>query len=128
MAWMPRRRIRFAIGLDVLGQLAERALPYRDKNRQAEASNLRKRLGGRRRHAQFRIGLLIRLRADRDMLEAVIVALVGKRRLGPRPLQDLQRLGEALAALAVGNAVILIGAHDAAAADAVDQPAMADLV
>src|SRR6266571_2860207 len=39
-----------------------------------------------------------------------------------------QGFGEALAAFRVGDAVILIGAHDAAAADAVDQPAVADLV
>ena len=125
MAGLP---IGLAIGLDALGQLHERPLPHRDKDRQPHPADPREGLRRRRRHAQFGPGLLIRLRRHRDVVEAVILALVGKPLLGPGLFQDLERLGEALAALAVIETVILVGAHDAAAADAVDQPAVADLI
>ena len=121
-------RIRLTVGFDPLGQLPERPLANRDKDRQAEPADLREGFGGRRRHAQFGIGLLVRLWRHRDIAEAVILPLVGKAGLGPGELQDFQCFGEPLAALAVGDAVILVGAHDPAAADPVDQPAMADLV
>ena len=48
--------------------------------------------------------------------------------LGPQCADDCQILIEALAALAVGDPVGLVGAWKAAAADAEDQPAMADLI
>ena len=78
--------------------------------------------------ADRRIGLLVGLRDQGDVVEAVVFAGVGERLPGPRPLDDLQGLGEALAAFVIGDSVILVGAHDAAAPDAEDQPAAAQLV
>src|SRR6516164_8446971 len=72
--------------------------------------------------------LLIRLRGEPDVVEAVVLAVIGEGRLGPRPLEDFESFGKALAALAVRDAVGLVGAREAAAPDSEYQAALADLV
>ena len=62
------------------------------------------------------------------ILEGEVFAPVGEALLRQGALDDIQRLGEALAALAVGDAVGLVGVREARAADAEDQPALAELV
>ena len=58
----------------------------------------------------------------------MILALVGKARLGPRLLDHVQDLAEAILALGIGNAIGVIGLRHAAAADPKDQPAVAQLI
>src|SRR6516164_849256 len=72
--------------------------------------------------------LLIRLRREPDVVEAVVLAVIGEGRLGPRPLEDFQGLGKALAAFAIGYAISFVGPRKTTAPDPEDQPAAADLV
>ena len=60
----------------------------------------------------------------------VIVVFSGKRKvfLGPRALNDFEHFDEAFGALAIRDAVGLIGAREPAAPDAENQPAMADVI
>ena len=62
--------------------------------------------------------LAVGLWHDADAFVIVVFAREGKSLLGPGALDDLEHLGEALSALAVGNAVSFIGTREAAAADA----------
>ena len=109
-------------------QLLQRAEPDRDEHRVAELGDRRERVGAVRRDADLGPRLLVRLRGHRDVVEAVILALVRKPVLGPGLFQDFERLGEAVAAFAVRHAIGLVGAREAAATDAEDQPAVADLI
>ncbi len=127
-ARMSGRRPGLAVFPDRRDQLGEGAVPHRDKDRAAEPADRCKGVGAGGGDADRRIRLLERLRHQGDVVEAVVFALVGERVPGPGPLDDLQRFGEALAALGVGDAVILVGAHHAAASDPEDQPAAAQLV
>ena len=72
--------------------------------------------------------LAVRLWHDADIF--VIVVFAGKREpfLGPGALDDFEHFGKPFGALAIGNAVGLIGAREAAAADAEEQPATADVI
>src|SRR5204863_5151579 len=106
----------------------ERPEPYRDKDRMPELCDSRERVGAVGGDADLRPRLLIGPRRSLHILETVILALVGKRLLGPGPLQDFERLGEALAALAIGHAIGFVSAREAAAPDPEDEPATADLV
>src|SRR5205085_4829875 len=80
------------------------------------------------RDTDLRQWLLIRSWNTGDVVKAVKFAGIGKTRLGPGPLDDVEDLGEAVAALLIGHLVGVIGADDATAPDAEDQPTMADLV
>src|SRR6185312_11961423 len=89
---------------------------------------LREGVGAVGGDADFRPRLLVRLRRQRDVVEAVILALVRKPVLGPGLLEDFERLGKTLAAFAVGHAIGLVGAREAAAADAEDETSVTDLI
>src|ERR1700739_1129163 len=72
--------------------------------------------------------LAVRFWHDADVF--VIVEFAGERELflGPGSTDNFEYFGKALGAFAVGDAVGLIGTREAAAADAEDQPAMADMI
>ena len=106
----------------------KRAEANRDKHTVAELADRRKRVGAVGGDADLGPGLLVGLRRRPDVFERVVLARIGERVLGPRLLQDLERLGEALAAFAVGHAIGFVGAREAAAPDAEDQPSVADLI
>ena len=84
----------------------ERALAHRDEDRQAKRADLREGLRCRRRHAQLGIRLLPGLWRRRHVVEAVVLARVGKRRLGPRKLEDRQGFGKAFGCEANGDRAI----------------------
>src|SRR5580704_7391225 len=107
-----------AIGGDIGPQLLDRPEPHRDKHRMAELGDGREGIGAVGGDADFRPRLLIGLWRQRDIVEAVVFALVREARLGPGALQNLQCLGEALAAFAIGHAVSLVGTRKTAASDA----------
>src|SRR5690349_19710531 len=94
----------------------------------AERADRRERIRAVDCDAQLGKRLLARFRHEMDVAERIEPTLVRKAVLGPGALQDLERLGEALAALLVGDAVGSVGARKAAASDAEDQPAVADLI
>ena len=60
--------------------------------------------------------------------EAVVGAFVGKARLGPRPLDDVENLAKAVAAFGIRDPISLVGLRHPAAPDPKDQPAVAQLV
>src|SRR5205807_4313953 len=64
----------------------------------------------------------------RDVVIFVELAVEREPAVRPRALEHFQYLGEALAALGVWDAVGLVGAGKAAAADAENQPPLADVV
>ena len=128
VARVPRFLPRLPIGGDVGLQLLERAEPNRDEHGMAELGDRREGIGAVGGDADLRPRLLIGLRGQLDVVEAVILAFVRKAVFGPRPLQDFERLGKALAALAIGHAIGFVGPRETAAPDPENQPAMADLV
>ena len=125
---MPGFLPRLAIGGDVGLQFLERPEPHRDKDGMPELCDSRERVGAVGGDADLRPRLLIGPRRRLHIVEAVILALVGKRLLGPCLLEDFERLGEALAAFAIGHAIGFVSAREAAAPDPEDEPATADLV
>ena len=99
-----------------------------DKDAVAELADRREGVGAVGGDADLGPGLLIGLWGRSDVFERIIFARIGEGVLGPRLLQDLQSLGEAFAAFAIGHAVGLVGAREPAAPDAEDQPPVADLI
>src|SRR6516162_365040 len=71
---------------------------------------------------------LIRLRGEPDVFEAVVLAVIGEGRLGPRSLEDFQSLGKALAAFAVRYAISFVGPGETTPPDPENQATAADLV
>ena len=78
--------------------------------------------------ADRRIRLLAGLWHQCHLVVGEIFSAIREALLGPGPLDDLQRLGEALAAFLIGNAVGLISAGKPAASDTEDEAPVADLV
>ena len=71
---------------------------------------------------------LVRPRRDRRALESIELALVVERLALPGLPDDLERLAKARLTLAVGDAVDVVRARDAAAADPELQAALADVI
>ena len=71
---------------------------------------------------------LVGPRRDRRVPDAIELALVAERLARPRPPDDIERLAEAGLALVVAHPVGVVGAHDAAAADAELEAPLADVV
>src|SRR5581483_6052600 len=113
---------------DVGAQLLDGAEPDGDEDRQPHGADRRVGVGAGGGDAHRRIRLLQRARHEREVAEGVELAFEGEALVAPRALENLQHLGEALAALRIGDAVALVGAREAAAADAEDQPSAADVV
>src|SRR5215469_831635 len=72
--------------------------------------------------------LLQRSRDDCDIVKPVKLPLKGEALLSPTALEDLEHFGEALAALAVGYAIGLVGAGKAAAAYTENKTSLADVI
>ena len=121
-------RIGLAIGADLRGEFGKGAVAGVDEDRQAALADRGIGVRAGRGDADRRVRLLQRLRRHRDVLEVIVLAVVGEIRLRPRQLDDIQNFGEAVAAFRIGDAVILVGARQTAAADAEDQPSAADVI
>src|SRR5215469_1688912 len=74
------------------------------------------------------MGLAVRLWHDADVFVIVVFARKRKGLLRPGALDDFEHFGEAFGALAVGDAIGLVGTREAAAPDPKEQPAAADVV
>ena len=120
-AALPRR----AVGLHHRRQLGEVADARGDEDRMAHRAHLLVGVGAGGGDADLGPRLLHRPRREADVVVGEVLALVAEALLGEGALDDRQRLGEALAALAVVDAVGLVGVGEARAADAEDQPAVA---
>src|SRR6516162_7618506 len=127
-AGMAGRFPRVVISLDLFREVGPGGMPHRGEDRRAAPADYRKSIGGAGGNADRRRRLLKGLGHDRDLLEAVVFALVREARLGPGLLDDVEDLTKPLAALGVRDAIGLVGLRHPAAADAEDQPAVAQLI
>jgi len=128
LALTPGRFPAFLITVDLTVYFAPGGMPGAGEDRVAEPADRRKRIGRAGGDADRRQLVHIRVRRAGNIVEAVVLAVVGKPRLRPGRLDDVEGLGEALAAFVIGHLIGVIGADDAAAPDAKDQPAAADLI
>src|SRR5436190_4088745 len=119
--------VRRTIALDRRCHIGEGAARHYE-DRVAEPADRREGVGAAGRHPDRRQRLLSGFWRDRDIVEAVVLALERKARLRPGTFDDLQGLGKAVAAFGVGYAISLVGAGQPAAPDAENQPTVADLV
>src|SRR5260221_11362271 len=120
--------IRVVIAADLWRQVGPGDMAYAGEHRVAEGADRRESIGGAGGDADRRQRLLIGLRRAGDVVEIVELAGIGKPRLGPRGFDDIEDLGEAVAAFAIRHLIGVVGADDAAASDTENQPALADLV
>src|SRR5215469_15202740 len=116
------------VGGDIWFELFKRALAHGDQDPVPELGDAGECIGAIGGDPDFRPWLLVGLWRHLDVVKAVVFSVIGEGRLRPRALQDLQRLGKAFAALAVGDAISLVSARKAAASNTENQPALADLV
>src|SRR5499426_4609876 len=107
----------FAIALHAHGQLRSRHAAKAHEDRQAHPPDVRERLGGRGGHADRRMGLLIRARGHRGVLEAIEFPLVAEGLALPRREDDLERLEKARLTLLVRNAERVVRPRAAAPSD-----------
>ncbi len=121
-------RVGGAIRGDIGRQLGQGAQPHGSEDVVALRADARERIGAGRRHADGRMGPLIRLGHHTRIVELEMLAFKREGFLRPGATNDFERLGESLAAFGVWHAVVLVGSSKAAAADAEDQPAVADVV
>src|ERR1700730_3136208 len=99
-----------------------------DEDGQSHPAGRGKGLLARGRHANGRMRILIGARRHRGVVDAVELALVAEGRALPGLPDDLEPFAKAGLALGVRHAVGVIRAHDAAAADAELEAALADVV
>ncbi len=125
---MARGAIGLAVGQDVGDEVFERAGAARHHDGVAELADGGESVGAVGGDADRRMRPLERLGREAHVLAGEELALVGERSLGPGALDERQRLGKARLALGVGDAVGVVGARQAAAADAEDEAAAADLI
>src|SRR5271169_1186179 len=116
------------IDLQIWQDFIDRAAPCANKYRIALPPGRNERVLAVCRDADRRVRLAVGLWHDADVF--VIVVFAGERKgfLGPCPLDDFEYLAEAFGALAIGDAVGLIGPREAAAPDPEDQPATTDVI
>src|SRR5262245_40228153 len=98
---MARRIIRLAVGANLRSEFRKRAVTGIDEDRQSALPDggIGVRAGGS--YPDRRMGSLQRPRRHGDVLERVVFAFVGETRLGPGQLDDVQDLGEAVAAFRI---------------------------
>ena len=106
----------------------QRAAAHRHEQRIAEPAQHRERVLAGAGDADRRVRLLVRPRHRARVVEAVILAVVRERVLGPRLLHDFERLVKALAAFRIGHAIGGIAARVAAAPGTEEQAPAARLV
>src|SRR6516164_9005906 len=116
------------IDLQIGKHLVEGATPRPDKDRIALLRGRNERILTIGCDPDRRMRPAVGLWHDADVF--IVVVFAGKRELflGPGALDDFEHFGKALGALAIRNAIGFIGARKAAASDAEDQPAMADMI
>ena len=105
-------------------------VPRPDGNEDWQAHGADRPIGvcARRCDAKRRVWLLQRLRDNCDIVKPVKLPLKGEALLSPTALEDFEYFGEALAALAVGYAIGLVGAGKAAAPHTENKASMADVI
>src|SRR5207249_6939946 len=91
VARMPGFAPRGAIDLQMPRELWDAHAAQADEDRQPHLRDAWKRLGRRRRHAQRRMRRMERPRRDRDVGEAIELALVAEALALPRLEHDLER-------------------------------------
>src|SRR5690242_9408948 len=123
---MARRGICVAVGLQVWRQSRKRAAAHRDKQRIAECAKHRKGVLAGAGDADRRVRLLIWPWHSARLVERMVLPLIAEAGLRPGELEDVQRLVEPFAALAVGHAIGGIASRVAAAARTQKQAATAD--
>src|SRR5215471_1396009 len=117
-----------AIGVQIRQDLVEGAAPRTHKDRITLLGSGNERILAIGCNPDRRMRLAVGLWHDADVFVIVVFAGEGEPFLGPGSPDDFEYFGKALGALAIGNAVSLIGAREATAADPEDQPAMADMI
>ena len=103
-------------------------MPDRGEDRQHPPADQRKGVGRAGGDPYRRCRFLVRLGDDGDVIETMVDAVVGEGRFGPGALYYVENFAKPRLALGVGNTVGRIGLRDAAATDAKDQPAVAQLI
>ena len=127
-ARMASRFPGLVIEADLSGEISPRGVAHRGEDRQAAPADRGKGVGRAGGDADRRGRLLIGLWRHAHIVEAMIGALERKAGLGPGALDHLEDLAKPGLALGVGDAVGRVGLRHAAAPDAEDQPAVAQLV
>ena len=125
---MPGGGPRLAIRLQVRPKLRQIAEPRGTEDRVPLRAVGRIGVRTGRGDTDLRIRLLVGLRHQVHVVEVVVLPVEAEALLRPRALEDLEHLDEAITAFGVGHAVRLVHPRKAAASDAEDQPAVADLV
>ena len=100
-AGMARRSIGFAIFADLRGEFGKRAVAGVDKDRQSALADLRIGIGASGGDPDRGQWLLQRFRRDGDVLDAVVLPLVGDGGLRPGLLDNVENLSKAVSALGV---------------------------
>ena len=125
---MASRLPRGAIRREMLSGLGDVEAAQPGDERQAHASDQREGVLRRRGHPDRRMWLLIRPRHHDHVVEREVFSGMREAILRPGLENDVERFLEAIAALAVGNAVPGIGAGKAAAPDPEIEATQAELV
>src|SRR5271166_4532179 len=94
---------------DLLSERGPAGVAHRGEDRRAAPADRREGVGSAGGDADRRGWFLVRLGDHRDIVEAVISAVIRKARLGPSPFDDVEDFAKALAALGVRYTVSLIG-------------------
>src|SRR5579864_5321669 len=126
MAGMPGGDIGVAVGPEIRREPRQGAAAHRHEERIAEFSQCRERVLAGAGNADWRVRLLVGSRHGARLVEAVVLALIRERVLGPSLLQNLERFEKALAAFFVGDAIGAVAARVAAAPGAENETAAAD--
>src|SRR6516164_4814833 len=125
---MPGSSIGFTIRCNIRRQFREGPKTHCNEDWITQSADARKCICDRCGYADRRMRLLIRLRDQLDAVKAVIFTVVGEAGFSPCLLNDFQDLAKTLTALAIRHAVGFVGSGKAAAANAEDQAAMADMI
>ncbi len=120
--------VGLAISRYVGAQFLDSAEANGNKNGQAHGADRRIGVCARCCNAQRGIWFLQRPRYDCDIAKFMEAPLKGEVLIAPGALEDLEHLGEALAALPVGYPIGLVCAWKAAAAYTEDKASVADVI
>src|SRR5207237_8926291 len=119
---------RLAVWRELGLQIGDLSGAQANEDGQAHPARGGKRLVAGGGHADGRVRHLVRTRRDGRVVDPIELALVAERLALPSLADDLQRLAESRLALAVGHAIDVVRANDAAAADAELEAALADVI
>ena len=97
------------VGLDLLGKGSPRGVADRSEDRRTPLADRWKGVGSAGGDTGRRGWVLVGLGDHRDVLEAVIGAVIRGARLGPGSLDDVENFAKALTALGIRHAVGLVG-------------------